>query len=101
MHAFQSIAASLLLTGLAFAACSQDNPVLVGTVTKVTDGDTIKVQLSSGAITVRFDSIDTQYKKQPGLKAGAWRAARGSPAFGERTFQSRRFPGKDRPSAAR
>ena len=33
-------------------------PVLVGYVTKVTDGDTIKVQLSSGPITVRFDSID-------------------------------------------
>jgi len=40
-------------------------PVLVGYVTKVTDGDTIKVQLSSGPITVRFDSIDAPESDQP------------------------------------
>lgn len=40
-------------------------PVLVGYVTKVTDGDTIKVQLNSGPITVRFDSIDAPESDQP------------------------------------
>src|SRR5688572_22506655 len=33
-------------------------PVLVGTVTKVVDGDTIDVQLSSGPIRIRFHGID-------------------------------------------
>jgi endonuclease YncB( thermonuclease family) len=42
------------------------NPVLVGSVIKVTDGDTIKVQLSSGPINVRFDGIDAPEKAQPG-----------------------------------
>lgn len=40
-------------------------PVLVGTVLSVTDGDTIKVQLGSGPITVRFDAIDAPEKSQP------------------------------------
>lgn len=44
---------------------AQDQPLLVGPVIKVTDGDTIKVQLSSGPITVRFDSIDTPESNQP------------------------------------
>jgi endonuclease YncB( thermonuclease family) len=44
---------------------SGDQPVLVGTVIKVTDGDTIRVQLSSGPISVRFDSIDAPEKDQP------------------------------------
>ena len=65
MFAFRSFAVGLLLVGLAFAAVGQDNPVLVGTVTKVTDGDTIRVQLSSGPITVRFDSIDAPERDQP------------------------------------
>ena len=42
-----------------------EQPVLVGYVTKVTDGDTIKVQLSSGPITVRFNSIDAPETDQP------------------------------------
>jgi endonuclease YncB( thermonuclease family) len=46
-------------------AVGEDQPVLVGTVLSVTDGDTIKVQLSSGPITVRFDSIDAPEKSQP------------------------------------
>lgn len=46
-------------------AVGQEQPVLVGTVLSVTDGDTIKVQLSSGPITVRFDSIDAPEKSQP------------------------------------
>jgi endonuclease YncB( thermonuclease family) len=46
-------------------AAAQSNPVLVGTVIKVTDGDTIKVQLSSGPINVRLDSVDTPERNQP------------------------------------
>jgi endonuclease YncB( thermonuclease family) len=42
-----------------------DAPVLVGTVVKVTDGDTIKVQLASGPITVRFGYIDAPEHDQP------------------------------------
>ena len=40
-------------------------PVLVGRVINVIDGDTIKVQLSSGPINVRFDSIDAPEMSQP------------------------------------
>ena len=46
----RTAAVRLLMLGLVTAGCSvlpavaQDNPVLVGTVFKVTDGDTIKVQ---------------------------------------------------------
>ena len=46
-------------------AASAPQPVLVGTVLSVTDGDTIKVQLSSGPVAVRFDSIDAPEKSQP------------------------------------
>jgi endonuclease YncB( thermonuclease family) len=44
---------------------AEQQPVLVGTVTKVIDGDTVKVQLSSGPISVRFDSIDAPETNQP------------------------------------
>jgi len=48
------------------------NPLLIGTVTKVIDGDTIDVLLSSGPIRVRFDSVDAPEKNQPwGREAGA------------------------------
>lgn len=40
-------------------------PVLIGTVVSVHDGDTIRVNLDSGPITVRFDSIDAPEKSQP------------------------------------
>ena len=40
-------------------------PTLSGTVTRVLDGDTIEVQLSSGPIRVRLNSIDTPEKGQP------------------------------------
>jgi len=40
-------------------------PVLLGSVLSVIDGDTIKVQLDSGPITVRLDSIDAPEKSQP------------------------------------
>lgn len=54
---------ALLLCGS--LALGQDNPVLVGRVSKVSDGDTITVQLSSGPISVRLDSIDAPEKDQP------------------------------------
>jgi endonuclease YncB( thermonuclease family) len=39
--------------------------VLVGTVTRIVDGDTIDVQLDSGPIRVRLDSIDAPERRQP------------------------------------
>lgn len=69
MFTSRSLAVGLLLADLAFAAIGQDNPVLVGTVTKITDGDTIKVLLTSGPITVRFDSIDAPEMDQPAGEA--------------------------------
>lgn len=61
----------LLAVAIAAAAFSisathaADSPVLVGRVTKVTDGDTIKVKLDSGPINVRLDSIDAPERRQP------------------------------------
>ena len=53
-------------------AVAQDTPVLVGRVTQVTDGDTLKVQLSSWPITVRLGQIDAPESDQPyGRKAAA------------------------------
>jgi micrococcal nuclease len=46
-------------------ATAAQQPVLVGTVTRVVDGDTIDVQLSSGPIRVRLGSIDTPEWNQP------------------------------------
>jgi endonuclease YncB( thermonuclease family) len=40
-------------------------PVLPGTVTKIVDGDTIDVQLSSGPIRVRLHGVDTPERGQP------------------------------------
>ena len=40
-------------------------PVLVGTVTRVKDGDTIVVELESGPINVRLGSIDAPERDQP------------------------------------
>jgi endonuclease YncB( thermonuclease family) len=52
-------------------------PLLVGTVLRVIDGDTIEVQLSSGPIRVRLNSIDTPEKNQPwGPEAAAALASR-------------------------
>lgn len=59
---------SVIVAAVAFAASSAaavDSPVLVGRVTKVTDGDTIKVRLDSGPIKVRLDSIDAPERTQP------------------------------------
>jgi micrococcal nuclease len=60
-----ALAALLFTLALSTTTLAQSNPVLVGTVIKVTDGDTIKVQLSSGPINVRFDSIDAPESNQP------------------------------------
>jgi len=51
---------------LSFIAWAQGNPVLTGTVTSVIDGDTIKVQLDSGPITIRLAHIDAPESYQPG-----------------------------------
>jgi endonuclease YncB( thermonuclease family) len=40
-------------------------PVLTGTVTKVSDGDSIEVRLDSGLARVRFSAIDTPEYDQP------------------------------------
>lgn len=57
--------AAALLIGLSLGALGQGNPVLVGKVARVTDGDTITVQLTSGPITVRLGSIDAPERDQP------------------------------------
>jgi micrococcal nuclease len=54
---------------LALPVRSQEQlPVLVGTVIKIVDGDTIDVQLDSGPIRVRFHGIDTPERDQPWFK---------------------------------
>lgn len=57
------VLAVMLLTSS--AAVGQDDLVLVGRVTRVVDGDTIDVDLDSGPIRVRFDSIDAPERRQP------------------------------------
>ncbi len=47
------------------AAVEAQQPILVGKVVYVYDGDTIKVQLDSGPIVVRLHSIDTPEHDQP------------------------------------
>jgi endonuclease YncB( thermonuclease family) len=48
-----------LLVAASLSSCAAEPlPVLEGTVTRVIDGDTIDVQLQSGAIRVRLDSIE-------------------------------------------
>jgi endonuclease YncB( thermonuclease family) len=75
MHRFSRLA--LRLRGRSLALCmlgllveipahAQDAlPVLVGTVTKIVDGDTIDVQLSSGPMRVRLHGVDTPERGQP------------------------------------
>lgn len=62
MRLMRSIA--VLLAGLLCAGAGR--PVLVGTVTRVVDGDTLIVQLSSGPIRVRLYGIDAPEHNQPG-----------------------------------
>lgn len=58
-------------------AAPAQQPILVGKVVHVYDGDTIKVQLDSGPIVVRLHSIDTPEHDQPwGPEATAALAAR-------------------------
>ena len=47
------------------ASAQNSSPVLVGTVTKIVDGDTIDIQLSSGPIRVRLHGVDTPERGQP------------------------------------
>lgn len=56
--------AALLLCA-ARVAIPQQDPTLPGTVTRVKDGDTIVVELSSGPITVRLGGIDAPEHDQP------------------------------------
>lgn len=62
-----SLVCLLVLTFLvSVPASGQDQlPVLVGTVTKIVDGDTIDVQLSTGPIRVRLHGVDTPERGQP------------------------------------
>lgn len=55
---------AVLLLGSA-AAAQIDRPVLSGIVTRVIDGDTIEVRLTSGPIRVRLNGIDTPERGQP------------------------------------
>jgi micrococcal nuclease len=54
---------------VSFAARPQDSAPLVGTVTGVIDGDTIKVQLAIGPVIVRLANIDAPEAVQPGGRA--------------------------------
>jgi endonuclease YncB( thermonuclease family) len=47
------------------SAPAQDAGVLAARVTSVVDGDTIDVQVESGPVRVRFDSIDAPELRQP------------------------------------
>jgi endonuclease YncB( thermonuclease family) len=67
-----AVFALFLTAGVWTAASAQEAlPVLLGTVTKVVDGDTIDVQLSSGPIRVRLHGVDTPEKGQPWGKESA------------------------------
>ena len=60
------LALCLLAIAIAIPADAEDQlPVLPGTVTKIVDGDTIDVQLSSGPIRVRLHGVDTPERGQP------------------------------------
>jgi micrococcal nuclease len=56
----------LLLAALLCGSARYPQPVLVGTVTRVIDGDTIAVQLSSGTVRVRLYGIDAPEHNQQG-----------------------------------
>ena len=63
---WQRVAAIACGLTLAHPSWTQESPVLVGVVTGVIDGDTIKVQLSSGPVTVRLANIDAPELGQSG-----------------------------------
>lgn len=56
---------------LSFGAWTLEERVMVGAVTGLIDGDTIKVQLSSGPVLVRLAHIDAPEMVQPGGRAAA------------------------------
>src|ERR1700716_4238807 len=60
---------AVLLAGLLCMGVGR--PVLYGTVTRVVDGDTLVVQLSSGPIRVRLYGIDAPEHNQPGGREAA------------------------------
>ena len=64
--ATRTLAAIGCSLALSFDGWTQGSPVIAGTVTSVIDGDTIKVQLSSGPMTVRLAHIDAPESHQPG-----------------------------------
>jgi endonuclease YncB( thermonuclease family) len=74
-----AIACGMALTP---AAWTLENPALDGIVTKVIDGDTLRVQLDSGPVTVRLGEIDAPESVQPG--GGAATRALDSRVLGER-----------------
>jgi endonuclease YncB( thermonuclease family) len=59
---------ALVTFKVVFPARAQSLPVLVGTVIKIVDGDTIDVELTSGPIGVRLHGIDTPERGQPWAK---------------------------------
>lgn len=67
---------------LAWASWAIENPALEGVVTKVIDGDTLRVQLTEGPVTVRLAEIDAPESIQPG--GGAATRALDSRILGEK-----------------
>jgi micrococcal nuclease len=63
---WRKVAALACGMALSIGAWPQGNAALAGVVTGVIDGDTIKVQLSSGPITVRLANIDAPELGQAG-----------------------------------
>lgn len=63
---WRKVAALTVGAVLASSAWSLENPHLAGVVTGVVDGDTIKVHLSTGPVTVRLGHIDAPELNQSG-----------------------------------
>jgi endonuclease YncB( thermonuclease family) len=63
---WRKVAVTAFGAALVFAAWAQENRALVGVVTGVIDGDTIKVQLGTGPVTVRLGHIDAPELNQSG-----------------------------------
>jgi micrococcal nuclease len=62
----RTVAAIACGMALSFGARAQSDHVIAAVVTGVIDGDTIKVQLSSGPVTVRLANIDAPEPHQAG-----------------------------------